>query len=61
MSASQTILGRAKCTNCKKEVKTEANVVHKKVNHILHLLLSILTAGIWIIVWILVSLGQKKQ
>lgn len=27
-------------------------------NHILHLLLSIVTAGVWIIVWILVALGN---
>ncbi len=30
-----------------------------KTNHILHLLLSILTAGFWIPVWILVSLSSS--
>ena len=27
----------------------------KKTNHVLHLLLSIITVGIWIIIWILVA------
>ena len=30
--------------------------VRKGTNHILHLLLTIVTGGIWIIVWILVSI-----
>lgn len=39
------------CNVC--EVKT----IHdsKKTNHILHLLLSIITAGIWLIVWLLIA------
>lgn len=32
----------------------------KSVNHILHLILSVITAGIWLIVWLLVSLGRGK-
>jgi len=32
-----------------------------KVNHILHLLLSIFTAGIWIIVWILISISVASE
>ena len=39
------------CKGCQRAVLAQ----RPKVNHILHLLLSILTAGIWIIVWILVS------
>jgi hypothetical protein len=42
---------------------TMAVVVYgKPVNHILHLLLTILTAGLWIIVWIIlvVSGGEKR-
>lgn len=30
----------------------------KKVNHLLHLILSVLTGGLWIPVWILVSMGR---
>ncbi len=33
----------------------------KKVNHILHLILSILTAGIWLIVWLLLVITNKRQ
>ena len=33
----------------------------KKTNHILHLLLSIITAGIWIIVWILVAASNGSE
>jgi hypothetical protein len=32
-----------------------------KVNHILHLILSILTAGIWLFVWLLLVLTNKRQ
>ena len=30
-----------------------------KVNHILHLILTILTVGIWAIVWIIVAVASK--
>ena len=30
----------------------------KKTSHILHLLLSIITAGIWVIIWILVAISN---
>jgi hypothetical protein len=36
------------CTNCQKNVK----FLGEKPNHILHLLLTICTCGLWIIVWI---------
>ena len=29
-------------------------------NHILHLLLSVVTAGLWLIVWLFVGAGEKK-
>lgn len=45
-----------KCTNCKKEVATKT----EKVNHILHLLLTLLTAGFWLLVWILLSMTKKE-
>jgi len=31
-----------------------------RTNHVLHLLLTVFTAGIWLLVWLLVSLGEKK-
>ncbi len=40
------------CEACNKQVM----VRRKSTNHILHLILSVLTAGIWIIVWILSSI-----
>lgn len=39
------------CSICEK--KTVHNA--KKTNHILHLLLSVLTAGLWLIVWLFVA------
>ena len=33
----------------------------KKVNHILHLLLSVITAGIWLIVWAILVATNKPQ
>lgn len=39
------------CDHCNEYVLA----VRKGTNHILHLLLSIITGGVWIIVWILVS------
>ena len=35
----------------------------QRVNHILHLILSILTLGFWVIIWLVlvVAGGQKRQ
>ena len=33
----------------------------KKTNHILHLLLTILTGGVWLIVWILVAMNVSNS
>jgi hypothetical protein len=33
----------------------------KKVNHILHLILSLITAGIWLIVWLVLVITNKRQ
>ena len=33
----------------------------KKVNHILHLILSVITAGIWLIVWAILVATNKPQ
>ena len=40
------------CKDCDKQVV----VFRKGTNHILHLLLSIFTAGLWLIVWIGVAI-----
>lgn len=41
------------CTQCNKQV-----LINKKgVNHILHLILTILTLGWWLIIWILLSIS----
>lgn len=40
------------CKNCGKKKK----LVRKGTNHILHLILSIITCGFWIIIWILASI-----
>lgn len=31
-----------------------------KVNHILHLLLSLLTVGLWLVMWLLIALFHKR-
>jgi hypothetical protein len=33
----------------------------KHTNHILHLLLSIFTGGLWLIVWLIVANGNKRH
>jgi hypothetical protein len=32
-----------------------------KTNHILHLLLSILTGGLWLVIWVAVSLSNSSE
>ena len=33
----------------------------KKVNHVLHAILSLITAGFWLIVWLLLVLTNKRK
>ena len=40
------------CKDCNEQRK----VARPKINHILHLILSIITAGIWLIVWLGISI-----
>lgn len=40
------------CKNCGQSRKVE----RRTANHVLHLILTILTAGFWLIVWILVAI-----
>ena len=36
-------------------------VFGSKPNHILHFILSILTAGFWLIIWLFIALGSKER
>ncbi len=40
---------------------TAVVVKGRRVNHVLHAILSLLTAGIWLIVWLLLVLTNKRQ
>jgi hypothetical protein len=40
---------------------TAVIVYGKPVNHILHLVLSLLTAGIWLVVWLILILTNRKR
>jgi hypothetical protein len=40
---------------------TAVIVYGKPVNHILHLVLSLLTGGIWLIVWLILILTNRKR
>jgi len=42
------------CNHCKKDVMATGT----SPNHLLHFFLTIFTFGLWIIVWILVSVGK---
>jgi hypothetical protein len=42
------------CSDCKADVLAQ----RKGVNHILHLLLTIVTGGLWIIIWLVVMLAS---
>jgi hypothetical protein len=40
---------------------TPVQLVNPPTNHILHLLLSIVTAGLWIPVWIIISITNRNR
>jgi hypothetical protein len=40
------------CTDCKKQVL----IRRKGTNHLLHLILTLVTGGLWLIVWILCAI-----
>jgi len=44
-----------------KQVERELETI--KVNHILHLILSLITAGVWLIIWLVVTMdvGSKRN
>ena len=41
--------------------KTTAAIQNQKVSHILHLILSIITCGLWVVVWLLVTLSASIE
>ena len=42
------------CGHCQRQVMAQGSTP----NHLLHLFLSIITAGLWIIMWIIISIGS---
>lgn len=50
-----SIQSRRYCPNCQSDVLAVSN----SVNHVLHLLLSILTGGLWLLVWLLMAASVK--
>lgn len=45
------------CPYCKKHVLTQKNTL----NHILHLLLSVFTGGLWLVVWLLLIMRHTDD
>lgn len=41
--------------------RLEYNIHEQKTNHILHLLLSLITAGIWLPIWLLVAFNTQSK
>lgn len=50
-------ISRGYCPNCDKDVVTET----QSPNHLIHLVLSLFTAGLWLPVWIIIALDPKKN
>ena len=44
----------AYCGHCQKQVMAQGT----RPNHVLHLILTLVTFGLWAIVWLLVSIGK---
>jgi DNA-directed RNA polymerase subunit RPC12/RpoP len=44
------------CSYCKKNVLIRAQTP----NHVLHLILSIITSGLWLIIWIILCIRRKE-
>jgi hypothetical protein len=42
------------CSHCQKQTMAQGT----KPNHILHLILSILTLGLWLPIWLLITIGK---
>lgn len=50
-----SIQSRRYCPNCGCDVLALSN----SVNHVLHLILSVLTGGLWLLVWVLMAARVK--
>ena len=46
-----------KCSECRKPTIH----IQPKTSHVLHLLLSLITVGIWVPVWLLIALNNSSQ
>ncbi len=46
-----------KCRKCKKPTLH----VGPSTSHVLHLLLTIVTAGVWLVIWLLVGVSNSSQ
>lgn len=44
------------CRTCKRQVMAQGN----QPNHLLHLILAIVTAGLWLPIWLLVTLSAGR-
>lgn len=47
--------------DAKTELLINAELSEYKTNHLLHLLLSIITMGLWLIVWVIVSISNSSE
>lgn len=54
MPTTNTMLN---CVKCQKKTLH----IEQTINHILHLLLSVFTAGFWIIAWIIIAITHDKK
>lgn len=54
----RTETSRQECDYCERVTKHERDI--GQPNHILHLLASVFTAGLWIPVWVYLSVTQSK-
>lgn len=70
VTANPTVLDQEIAQHVKRGWRVESRTDHQAVlvighrpNHILHLILTIITFGIWAIVWILVAVlgGEKRK
>lgn len=53
----KTLISRKRCKHCGKTTKHEMTV--GGTSHVFHLLMSIITLGLWIPVWILIAITNS--
>lgn len=51
------VQGTGWCPNCKRQVVTQ----RQGTNHVLHLILTVLTLGLWAIVWAVVATMNRSK